>query len=251
MSVMNAKPDGYTLGALTTSTAFIAPFSGEAPFKDLSGFAIINNFGKFLYPIMVRGDAPWKTWREFIEWSRKNPRAAKLGLSGARAVHSVGSGMWQVEQREQVEFTYVPFKGGPEILSATLGGHITLSGSTPDASFISYLQEGKLRVLVYLGREKIRGYEDAPSTQELYGFSVANICGMMGPKGLPDYVLKRLDDAFVKAAKDPSFIDVMNRMLMPIVYMDRAEVNKYVDETVPITAKLVQALKAEDEKGKK
>jgi tripartite-type tricarboxylate transporter receptor subunit TctC len=140
MAVMSAKPDGYSLGVASPSTVFLAPFSDESPYKDLSGFTMIVNFGNFVYPLLVRTDAPWKTWQEFIEWARKNPRAAKIAITGARSVGSQGNIFWQIEKREQVEFTYIPFKSSAEVLSAILGGHITIFASTVDASTIPYLQ---------------------------------------------------------------------------------------------------------------
>jgi len=253
MAVMTAKPDGYTLGICSPSNVFIAPYSEESPYKDLSGFTFVANFGNYVYPLMVRTDAPWKTWKEFIEWVRKNPRAAKIAITGARSVASQGYVLWQVEQREQVEFTYIPQKSSAEILSSTLGGHVTMYGSTVDPSTVPYLKEGKLRILSYLGAHKVPGYEDVPSLPELYGSEVAipNLLGVFGPKGLPDYVLKKLDDAFAKAAKDPDFVSVMNRMYTPIVYMDRAQINKYVEETLPKVGKVIKIIKAEEAKAKK
>jgi len=251
MAVLTAKPDGYSLGTITASNAFMAPFSDEAPYKDLSGFTMIVNYSFFVYPLLVRGDAPWKTWHEFIEWARKNPRAAKVSITGAKSVASQGLVLGQVEKREQVEFTYVVFKGSSEVLSALLGGHITMESTAMDPPMMGYLQEGKIRNLSYLGKEKLPGYENIPSLQELYGFSVPNIVGIFGPKGLPEYVLKKLDDAFVKAIKDPDFISVMNRMYTPIVYMDRVQMNKYVEETLPKVGEIMKMLKAEEAKEKK
>ena len=253
MAVLSGKPDGYSLGICSPSNVFIAPFSDESPYKDLSGFTFIANFGNYVYPLMVRTDAPWKTWKEFIEWVRKNPRAAKIAITGARSVASQGFVLWQVEQREQVEFTYVPMKSSAEILSATLGGHVTMYGSTVDPSTVPYLQEGKLRILSYLGAHKTPGYENVPSLPELYGPEVAvpNLLGVFGPKGLPDYVLKKLDDVFAKAIKDPDFVSLMNRMYTPIVYMDRAQMNKYIEELLPKVGKVINVIKAEEAKGKK
>jgi tripartite-type tricarboxylate transporter receptor subunit TctC len=74
MAVLTAKPDGYTLGTVVASNAFVAPFSDESPYKDLSGFTMIVNYGFFVYPLLVRGDAPWKTWQEFVEWARLKKR---------------------------------------------------------------------------------------------------------------------------------------------------------------------------------
>jgi len=116
MAVMNAKPDGYTLGVCQGSTLTILPHTEECPYKDLSGFTLIANFGKPTWPFTVRSDAPWKTWEEFIEWARKNPRSAKIGVSGGKSTQPPAMGMWVAEQREKAEFTFVVFKGGGEEL---------------------------------------------------------------------------------------------------------------------------------------
>jgi tripartite-type tricarboxylate transporter receptor subunit TctC len=116
---------------------------------------------------------------------------------------------------------------------------------------VPYIKEGKLRVLSYLGKDKVPGYEDVPSLYELYGFAIPNLLGIFGPKGLPDYVLKKLDDAFAKAVKDSDFVSVMNRMYTPIVYMDRTQMNKYIEETLPKVGEIMKILKAEEAKGRK
>jgi tripartite-type tricarboxylate transporter receptor subunit TctC len=102
-----------------------------------------------------------------------------------------------------------------------------------------------------LGVKKLVGYENLPSTQELYGFSIPNLLGIFGPKDLPDYVLKKLDDAFPKAVRDPEFISVMNRMHMPVDYMDRAQMTKYVEEVFPKVGETMKMLKEEEAKQKK
>jgi tripartite-type tricarboxylate transporter receptor subunit TctC len=250
-AVMNAKPDGYTLGMVATSNAFVAPFSEEAPYKDLSGFTMIVNFGYYVYPLMVKSDAPWKTWNEFIEWAKKNPRAAKIGNTGPRSVTAQGLVLWQVEKREQVEFTYITFKSSAEVLNAILGGHVNMFANVVDPQTVPYIKEGKLRILSYGGSEKVPGYENIPSFQELYGFTIPNLMGVCGPKGLPDYVLKKLDDAFAKAVKEPEFIHMMSRMYTPIVYMDRGKTNQHVDETFHKVGEIMKVLKAEEAKEKK
>lgn len=245
MAVMSSKPDGCSLGIATPSNTFIAPFSDESPYRDLSGFTMIANFGNYVYPLMVRTDAPWKTWKEFMDWAKKNPRAAKIAITGAKSVASQGFVLWQVEQLEKVEFTIVPQKSSAEILASTLGGHVTMYGSTCDPSTVPYIKEGKLRILSYLGTHKVPGFENVPSLHEIYGFAIPNLLGIFGPKNIPEYILKTLDSAFAKAVKDPDFVNVMNTMYTPIVYMNRAEMNKYVQDTLPKAKEIMTALKAE------
>jgi tripartite-type tricarboxylate transporter receptor subunit TctC len=250
MAIMTSKPDGYSIATVTASNMFFAPFSDESPYKDLNGFSFITNIGNYLYPFMVKADAPWKTWKEFIEWAKKNPRAAKIALAGAKSVDSHAFVLTQIEKREQVEFSYIPMKSTAEVLSATLGGHITVCTFSFAPVSAEYLKEGKLRVLTYLGTQKVPDFENVPTTQELYGISIPNLVGIVGPKGLPDYVMNKLNDAFAKAVKDPSFIKFMHQTSTPIVYMDRNEMSKYVQETFSKTGSVIKMLKAEEAKEK-
>ena len=250
MAVANSKPDGYTLGVIPTSAAFMAPFSEDNPYRDLSGFTMIMNFSHYIYLMGVKGDAPWKTWQEFIQWAKRNPGAAKIAITGTKSNSSTGMFLWQLEKKEQVEFNDIPLKSSLEILTAFLGGHITVYFSTIDASTMQYIKEGKLRILLYAGGPKAPGYENVPTAQELYGFSIPNVLGIMGPKGLPDHVLKKLDVMLEKAVKDPEFGDAMKKMNMPVVYQNRAEMNAYVEKTFREMAQIFKDLKAEEGKRK-
>jgi tripartite-type tricarboxylate transporter receptor subunit TctC len=251
--MIETKPDGYTLGTITASAAFVAPFLEETPYKDLSGLTMIANIAKPVYPCIVRGDAPWKNWKEFIEWAKKNPRAAKMGIAGAKLVSAQTIPLWQIEKKEQVEFTYVPAKSSADNLTLLLGGNTTMFISTLVPSMISYIEDGKLRIIAYASAEKMLKFENIPSFEELYGYgvSVPVLFAIIGPKGLPNYMLKKLDDAFSKAVKDPNFIKMMNQFYYPIVYMNKAQLEKYVGDTFPKVSEIMKSLRAEEAKEKK
>ena len=221
-SVMNAGPDGYNLGASASSNLVVAPLSGAVLYKDPSPFTQVMNFGVYLYTVMVRADAPWKTWQEFTAWAKKNPGAAKIGITGAKTTDVKGIALTQVEKKENIKFTYVAFKGSAEVLTNILGGHITMYGASIDPSTSCPTSKKRARPLLYLCKEKMPGYENVPSVEELYGIRVPNFMGIFGPKGMPEYALKKLDDAFAKAVKDPNFIKVMEQMGTPVVYLNRA-----------------------------
>ncbi len=251
MAVMNAKPDGYTLGTGIASSILIIPHTEGCPYKDMSGFTLIMNYTKYIFPLVVRSDAPWKTWKEFIDWARQNPGGAKIGITAGRSQSPMGIALWQAENRERVRFTYIVLKGTGENLSAVLGGHITMSASGLDPSAMAYVKEGKLRILAYMSKEKAMGYENIPSFQELYGFFPPNLMAVWGPKGLPEPVLKKLENAFAFAVKDPDFIKVANRALYPVVYLDRIELNREVKEMFPKIGQIIETLRVEETREKK
>lgn len=127
-----------------------------------------------------------------------------------------------------------------------------MSSSGLNVSNMPYIKEGKLRILAFLGTQKGPGYEKIPTLEELYGLvPPADLMGVFGPRGLPSYVLRKLDDAFAKTVRDPNFVNYMNRMYTPIVYMDRSQINKYIEEKLPKVGEIMKMLKAEEAKEKK
>jgi tripartite-type tricarboxylate transporter receptor subunit TctC len=246
--IKNAKPDGYTIGVFTQSPAFIIPFVQETPYDTLKDFTPIMHFGEYIYPLLVREDKPWKTWKELVEWARKNPRQIKVGTTGSKYTQVQGIALSRIELKENIKFTYIPFKSGPETLTALLGGTIDLYGSTVDTTTIDYLNMGKVRMLSFLSKSKLPGYEKLPNTDEIYGISVCNLIGVAGPKGLPPYVTKKLEEVLKKAIADPSFINLMKKMDTAIVYMTGEEMGKYIEKTYQEQGEIIKRLKEEEAK---
>ena len=249
--VMQGKPDGYTLGVYLGTNLYLVPHMEDSPYKDISAFTVINNFAKFMYLASVRGDAPYKTWKELIEHERQKPKSIKVALPGARSMGAQGIAMWEIEQREGVNFTYVIFKGVNETLPALLGGHVSLEVSDMGPGRMQYIKEGKVRIAAFVGKEKAVGYEDIPSFYDLYGIDASSLIGIWGPKGLPNYILDKLERAFEVGIKDPNFLSMMKQAYTPLVYMNRAQVNKEISTLIPKYTEIIKKLRAEEEKMKK
>lgn len=247
-AVMNAKPDGYTLGACTGGNLYLMPHMPDSPYKDLSRLTFIMNYVKYVQVNLVRSDSSFKTWKEFIDWSRKNPKAAKVGCPGGRLQNGSAMTFSRVEQKEGVEFTIMPFTGAAESQNALLGGHITLDSTGLTPTILPYLKEGKLRLLSYAASAKIAGYENLPNFPELYGFEVPDTVGVVAPSGLSNAVLQKLEDAFAKAVKDPDLTKTLTRFYTPLSYKNRAETTAEVNKTFEEVGEVIKNLKAAEAK---
>jgi tripartite-type tricarboxylate transporter receptor subunit TctC len=243
----NAPPDGYTLGNLNGASLLMA-FSDEPAFKTPKDFTWIMSYGNLVYVILVQEDAPWKNWGEFINWAKKNPRATKIGVTGAKAVDYKAFNLSQIENRENAEFTYIVFKSSAEMLTSILGGHTNMYAGAIDASTMSYVKERKLRILAFIALQRISGYESIPSLEEMYRVRYPNFLGVGGNKGIPAPVVRKLEDVYKKAMNDPEFIGVMKRMEVPIRFMDSVTVTKYAEECFAETERIIEKVKAEEAK---
>jgi tripartite-type tricarboxylate transporter receptor subunit TctC len=229
----------------------MTPYHPDSPYKSLDGFTLIANIGKYCFPLLVKNESPWNTWQELINWARKNPRGIKVGLVGTQNVTTQGFFLSRVEEIEKIKFTYITFKNAPEITAALLGDHINLYGSTTDATIMSYIQDKKLRLLGFSDVTP-KGFETSFTLKAHYSMETdPNLKGIFGPKGLSEPVLDRLEDAFAKAVKDPDFIKVMDWLVIHVDWMNKKEINRYVQTTSKETERIVRKLQAQQEKGKK
>lgn len=246
--IKEAKPDGYRIGALSRSPAFIAPLTQKVSYDTLTDFTPIAHYGHYLDPVLVRSDKPWMTWKELIEWGRKHPGETKVGMGGPKYNQVQGIILGRIELIENVKLTYVPFKSSLEALTALIGGNVDMFAVTMDAATWDYINTGRVRILSYLGKSKLPGYENIASSEEIYGLSVCNLLGVVGPKGLPPYVTKKLEEVFAKAIKDPYFIDVMKKMDTAVVYMTGEEMGRYIEKTYSEQMEMVELLRKEEAK---
>jgi tripartite-type tricarboxylate transporter receptor subunit TctC len=219
----------------------------QSPYRGITGFAFVCNYGTFTQPVVVRADAPYQSWKEVVEYAKQHPGKIKIGVVGSRSRSPQGFALWDAEQAEGVKFDYLVFKSGKESLNAILGGHISVDATATSPTLIQYFQQGKLKPIGYLSEYKAKGY-DAPTFKVLYGSVNCSIGAIWGPAGIPDPILDKLDKAFSQAVKDPTFVSVMNRMHMPIIYMNRFEITKAVYDTYPKVGEKLRILRAQEKK---
>jgi tripartite-type tricarboxylate transporter receptor subunit TctC len=111
-----------------------------------------------------------------------------------------------MEESTGVKFLHVPFKSGAESVASVAGVQVDMTfEATPVV--MPFVKSGKLRALALANPERIAGAPDLPSTKELgYPAIVSgSVAGLIGPAGLPQEVVARLNEATRNALKDPAF----------------------------------------------
>jgi tripartite-type tricarboxylate transporter receptor subunit TctC len=202
-SVVKAKKDGYTI-VLTNNAALvynriITPESvAYDPFKDLTPLGLTTRFPLLL---LVRQDAPYKSFNEMVEFAKKNPGKVRVGTVGSGSV-----GHFTLEIINSITgagLTMVPFKGASPGVTALLGGHVE-GGVLALGTLLSHLKSGSMRAV--LASHKIPEFSDIPTLpqlgyrQNLFGVWLA----FFAPSGVPVDVTKALAPAIEKVAKDPA-----------------------------------------------
>ena len=220
----NAAPDGYTLAQIPI-TVFRFPFMHKTTLDPATDFTYIIGVSGYTFGVVVRGDAPWKSFRELIDYAGANPGKITYGTPGAGTTLHIT--MEQIAKQQGVKWVHVPFKGTPETTGALLGGHIDAIADATGWS--SLVNSGQLRLLVLWTATRSKNWPDVPTLRKTGIDMVSNSpFGIAGPKGLDPAVVKIIHDAFKKGAEDPAYLEATAKLDQEPAYMSSDDYRRYV-----------------------
>jgi putative tricarboxylic transport membrane protein len=180
--------------------------------------------------IAVRKDSPYKTMGDLIADFKKNPASVKWGGGSKGSVDHIGTAeLAGLAGVPAAKVNYVPFGGGGEVVSATLGGHITaVTGGYAELS--KYVESGQFRVLAVGSPTRMAGV-DAPTLKEAgFDMQIGNWRGVYGAANLTPAQRKELIDAVVAATKTKGWQDAVKANAWSPSVLTGDEFAKFVDE---------------------
>jgi len=227
-ALAKSKKDGYTIGYASNSIVYARILNPETfhfdPDKD------IEPLGQHvLLPLAaaVKGDAPWNTFEELIDYAKKNPGKVRVDTIG------IGSpahfNLEIIQSLTGAKFTHVPFKGGESVITAILGGHIEV---TIDAVNKIWPQVESKQMKILLLSTKMADFPKVPTITEL-GYKqglVSTWFAVYTQAGLPEDVKKILIPATEKAINNPASKAKIENMKLVVEYKAPADMKKKVIE---------------------
>ena len=225
-----SKPDGYTLLSCTNGAFVTSPHLESLSYDPLKDFTPIIQYGSLTTGLMVRADSPFKSFKELVDFARKNPGKVSYGFPGIGTAPHLA--IEHVMREEKIEIATIPYDGAAPSITALLGGHVTACGAST-SGFLPHMKAGKIRVLATTGERRIEVAPDAPTLFELgYPYGVLmDWYHITGPKGMTPAVAKKLEEALLKAMQSPAFKELADRLYMQVkVPLTGQKFKEYVEE---------------------
>lgn len=222
-----AAPDGYTVSQVLLSL-FRQPHINEVTYDPLTDFTYIIGLWGYSTGILVRDDAPWRNWSEFVEYARANPGKVTYATTGVGT--SLHITMERIGKAAGIQWVNVPYKGSSEATTALMGGQVMLQpdsiGSSP------MLDSGRARVLVSWSGQRSERWPQVPTLRES-GLDIVAIApfGLAGPAGMDAERVRILHDAFKAALSDPECAKVAESSGMELAYQDSEGLSRWATDS--------------------
>jgi tripartite-type tricarboxylate transporter receptor subunit TctC len=237
-ALAKAKPDGYTLVSCPQTAVAEIPHLRKTPYK-LADFTPIMQYAEPEGGLAVLADAPFNSFKELVEYARKNPGKVTYTTSGTLTPWHLA--MMYVGRQENIQWTAIPVPGGDPNMPL-LGGHVT--AFTAASSWKRYTDQGKFKLLVVYSEKRLKDFSNVPTLLELgYNYVVNAHYYVSAPAGTPAPVVRKLDEAFKKAMDDPEFVAYMKKADLAMVYKNAADIKKILEESSKQFEKTIVDLK--------
>jgi tripartite-type tricarboxylate transporter receptor subunit TctC len=191
-AVAKADPDGYTLLHMNQGNAVSAALFRTLPYDTVRDFAPISAMGYFDVLILADKGGPIASLAGFRAQAKAHPEKMNVGSV------SVGSGQYMAaalfKATTGLDFTVVPFKSTPNLVSALKGGDIQVAFEIA-APVMALLKSGDLKALAVTSGTRFRGLPAVPTVQEagVANYQVTAWNGVAAPAKTPRAIIERLN----------------------------------------------------------
>jgi tripartite-type tricarboxylate transporter receptor subunit TctC len=222
--VVQARPDGYTLGISAVAVLTVQPHRTALPYKGPDTYAPINKLVNLAIVLAVKQDAPWKSGVEFLAAAKQAPGKIRVSSPGIGTIlHLI---LEDLKGQAAIDLTHVPFRGNGEAIPALLGGHVEASIVHP-GEIVPHVQAGKARVLMVFEPTRDPLFPDVPTAKELgHDITLGVYYVLIAPTGTPAAVIDKVSVAARKALEDPGFVSMAKARGFQIDYKGSEDLTK-------------------------
>lgn len=206
-NLARAAPDGYTLMLVTTSILDVTPhLVKNPPFDPRNDFSSVGMVANTSNIFVVSSKSGIKTFKDLADKARQKPEAVSYGSTGNGSIQHIAGEVLQREVNTKV--LHVPYKGTGPAMIDLVGGH--LSFVLGDASALPYVKAGTLNAIAVSPKPMaalpgVPSLTDAVAAAGMPKYVIPTLWyGVIGPKGIPQDVLTRLNAALVETLAKPS-----------------------------------------------
>ncbi len=201
--VAKSAPDGYTTLIAAASFLINPSLLSNLPFDAVRDFTPLGLIVDIPAALVVHPSLPVRNVKQLVALAKSRPGDMNFSSSGRGAVGHLSGELFNSMAKTNI--VHVPYKGaGPAVIDLVAGNVQMSFVSLP--AVVGHVQSGRLRLLAQCGETRFPSFADLPTMQEsgMPGFVVSSGFSFLGPAGVPQAAVEKLNSALAQALRDPA-----------------------------------------------
>ncbi|WP_342132609.1 Bug family tripartite tricarboxylate transporter substrate binding protein [Hydrogenophaga sp. OTU3427] len=192
-SVLQLKPDGYTL-VLTTASVTLTLAQQKAPtFDHLKDFEPVSLLITSPMMLVAHKNMPFNTPREWVEYAKAYPDKLFYGGTGVGGLGNLAGELIMLQTGGKM--SYVPFQGGVQSLAAVVGNQTPMAFNDVGTAR-AQMKTGTIKPLLVAQPNRSPLVPDVPSLGDMgiKDIDIRASHGVMVAKGTPPEIVREIAD---------------------------------------------------------
>lgn len=233
-----SPPDGYTFLLTPGATLTVLPNMRATPYDPVKSFVPVGRIGDLVCGFTVHPSLGVKTFKEMVEYAKKNPGKISFGSAGLGT--STQLRLETMKFRTGIDILHVPYRGSADALNDLLPGTVQMMN---EINVLPHVKAGKLILLNVNYPTRHPDFPDVPTLTEA-GVPNADVpiwYSIQAPAGTPDDIIKKFNAKIVEIARGDEMKAKMAAINVVVPIQTPEEMAKFLADDSKANAEVIKA----------
>ncbi|CBV43175.1 Bug family tripartite tricarboxylate transporter substrate binding protein [Halomonas elongata] len=232
LQLMDARPDGQTIAAITYDSIITIPWKDMLPGFGMDRMRMIARITQEADAITVAEDAPYQSLGDMIAAAKENPGSIRIGIQnmGART-HLT---LLQLQDQTGAEFKIVSYDNSAATQKeALLNGEVD-AVVTSLGDLAPLIESGQARGLVEFSDTQNEGFPNVPPVTETdtgLDLQMGSFITLVAPARTPDDVIDKLETTYHEAYETDEFQQWLTQIGVTPAWLGSEDVTEWSRDT--------------------
>jgi tripartite-type tricarboxylate transporter receptor subunit TctC len=212
-SAAKSAPDGYNLLLTSSGHSISGVLNKNLSFDPIKDFAAVTQVTTVPVALIVAPDLPAKTVKDFVALAQAKPGALNFSSAGTASTSYLAGELFK--QTAKINIVHIPYKGGPEAMTAVIRGDVQLYMSSVNLA-LDLIQAGRVRALAVTTAERVAPLPDVPTVAEsgLPEYFYDSWFGVLAPANTPAPIVEKISRDIARVLQLPDVQDRLSKLGM-------------------------------------
>jgi tripartite-type tricarboxylate transporter receptor subunit TctC len=223
--IINANPEGYTIGMSAVAILTLRPELQEAAYEGPEDLQPIIQTNAAPVVLFVRADSGIETIDDFVQRAREEPGTLIVGIPDPYSILDLEVDLLQRDAG--IEVNKVAYGAGKQV-PAVVNGTADAAVAQP-AAMLQYVERGDLRILGVFGEQELEGLDAPLFTEAGYDITEIPYEFIVAPKDIPADRAQIIHDAYKTAMESQEFQDYVDQQKVLGAYVGTEELQQKLE----------------------